>query len=166
MYVLGLSYAALISPVLTAHVQLATHYRPVCFVGPTTYKTTMQLHLVRLLNEHRKSYQNGGQTTWVDMIFINKDVFSFLFAYMLYFLLQIATIVVSLKIIFLIWIGDDIQVIIYDDELRTYKDRLQEGKVYLVRNLRLSPQIRTVSINLLLIATDYSLLEQLKFLRS
>ena len=87
---------------MIAHVQMATHYLPVCFVGPTTYTTTMQLRLCRLLNEHRKDYKNEGQSMWVDMIFIDKDVYSFFFPYMLYFFYsQTATTAVSLKIIFL-----------------------------------------------------------------
>jgi len=80
---------------------MATHYIPVWFVGPTTHTATKQLCLFRLLNERRKHYKNGGQSTWADVIFIDKDVCSFLFSNMLHFFqLQITTIVVSIKIIF------------------------------------------------------------------
>jgi len=77
---------------------MAMHHKLVCFVGPMT----MQLHLFSLLHEHRKDLKNGGQPTWVDMIFIDRDICYLLFSYILSLgFPQNATIVVYMHIIFL-----------------------------------------------------------------
>ena len=62
---------------------MAMHYKPVHSMDPTTKTMPMRLHLFRLLNERRKDLKNIGQSTWVDMIFIDTDVFYLLFPYIL-----------------------------------------------------------------------------------